>query len=100
MYSLSKTDFTKPDKEMYSLMILIILINKPSNTQAACSLAERNANINQMRIQRPDPGMYYAVDTSKRRYDVSGCPSGTVPSTIRDLDEYWDHKRLNQGNHH
>ena len=73
---MSKTDFTKPDKEMYSLMILIILINKPSNTQAACSLAERNANINQMRIQRPDPGMYYAVDTSKRRYDVSGCPSG------------------------
>ena len=98
MYSLSKTDFTKPDKEMYSLMILIILINKPSNTQAACSLAERNANINQMRIQRPDPGMYYAVDTSKRRYDVSGCPSGTIPSTFRDLDEYWDHNRLNQGN--
>ena len=99
MDSLSDKEFSKTDKEMYLIIIFIILINKPPNTQAACA-AERNANINQMRIQRPDPGMYYAVDTSKRRYDVSGCPSGTIPSTFRDLDEYWDHNRLNQGNHH
>ena len=98
MYSLSNKDYTETDKEMYFVIIFIILLNNPSNTQAACSLAERNANINQMRIQRPDPGMYYAVDTSKRRYDVSGCPSGTIPSTFRDLDEHWDHNRLNQGN--
>ena len=50
-----------------------------------------------MKIQRPNPGMYYAVDTSKRNYDLNGCPTGTVPATIRDIEEWWDHFWLDQG---
>ena len=97
MNSLSNINLNVVDKEMYFFVIFSILLSKSLNTEAACSLAQRNANIPQMRIQRPDPGMYYAVDTSKRNYDVSGCPSGTVPATVRDWNEWWDHYLLNQG---
>ena len=67
------------------------------SSEAACSLAERRASIPQMKIQRPNPGMYYAVDTSKRKHEDIECPAGTLPATIRDIEEWWDYFWLDQG---
>ena len=82
---------------MIFVLHLFFLFKFYLRIEAACPLADRRANIPQMKIQRPNPGMYYAVDTSKRMYDINGCPSGTVPATIRDVEEWWDHYWLDQG---
>ena len=82
---------------MILLLKFFLVFELFKRSEAACSLAERRANIPQMRIQRPNPGMYYAVDTSKRKHEDIVCPNGTIPATIRDVEEWWDHFWLDQG---
>ena len=82
---------------MILLIDFFLLFQLYPRIEAACTLAQRREIIPRMKIQRPNPGMYYAVDTSKRNYDVNGCPTGTIPATIRDVEEWWDHFWLDQG---
>ena len=47
-----------------------------------------------MKIERANPGMYYAVDTVRRSYNKEGCPSDTSLAFIKTEEEYDDWKNI------